>query len=171
MRPAVNEHLRGFLRPPRWPRVTLGPCTRTSPASPGATSSLSASTIRIFCPGNGGPTVPALRFPSSGLAVLAHDPSDSPYPSMSGMQVAGFDLGQQLDACPVRRRRWRTGTGCIRPHLGRQVSEHGVHRRSGEICRAALLQPIEERFRVRSATVVRPPAGGGDNVPTTIPFR
>ena len=30
--------------------------------------------------GQGRPTVPALRLPDSGLTVLAHDPSDSPYP-------------------------------------------------------------------------------------------
>src|SRR5258705_12191526 len=65
--------------------MTLAPLITTSPASPSGAGLPDASTNRIVWPGRGRPTVPALRFPASGLTVLAHDPSDSPYPSMIGM--------------------------------------------------------------------------------------
>src|SRR5882757_2758529 len=65
--------------------MTLAPLITTSPASPSGAGWPDASTNRIVWPGRGRPTVPAFRLPTSGLTVLAHDPSDSPYPSMIGM--------------------------------------------------------------------------------------
>ena len=64
--------------------MTFGPRTVTSPACPDANGSSSSPTIRTSCPGNGRPTVPGLRVPFKGFAVVTTVPSDWPYPSRMG---------------------------------------------------------------------------------------